>query len=373
MAELGLITVVGLGPAGADLMTSETAAAIAAHSGGRRFVRTLRHPAAAAVSGATSFDAVYDEADTFEEVYETICDRLVAAAGRGDLLYAVPGSPLVLERTVELLRRRVDALSVLPAMSFLDLAWARLGVDPVEAGVRLVDGHRFAQSAAGRSGPLLVAHCHARWVLSDMKLAVEREPGPVVVMQRLGLPDESVREVAWADLDRGVVEADHLTSVFVPGLHEPVAADLVRLDELVRTLRERCPWDREQTHASLRRHLLEETYETLEVIDERAGLDDDDVDERLDGHLMEELGDLLYQVWFQARLASERGAFTMADVARCVHDKLVARHPHVFRRRHSRRHRRGAGRMGDEEETREGPNLGDGRPARQPCPRCCGP
>ena len=325
----GRITVVGLGPAGAELITAETAAALAAHR--RRYVRTFRHPSASAVSDAVGFDDAYQQSSSFEEVYETICDRLAAAAAaHGDLLYAVPGSPLVLERSVELLRaRHGDGLRVLPALSFLDLAWSRLSVDPLEAGVRLVDGQRFAVSAAGCSGPLLAAQCHDRRILSEIKLAVPGEPEVAVVLQRLGLPDESIREVPWRDLDRAV-EPDHLTSLYVPELAEPVAAEIVRFDELVRTLREQCPWDREQTHASLRRHLLEETYETLEAIDERAGLDDDDVDERLDDHLREELGDLLYQVWFQARMASERGAFTMADVARGVHDKLVERHPHVF-------------------------------------------
>ena len=103
---------------------------------------------------------------------------------------------------------------------------------------------------------------------------------------------------------------------------------ILRLDELVRTLREQCPWDREQTHTSLRRYLLEETYEALEALDARAGGEGEAED--LDRNLCEELGDLLYQVWFQAHLASERGAFSIVDVARGVRDKLVARHPHVY-------------------------------------------
>ena len=103
---------------------------------------------------------------------------------------------------------------------------------------------------------------------------------------------------------------------------------IVRLDELVLKLREQCPWDREQTHTSLRRYLLEETYEALEALDARATGDGNAED--LDRDLCEELGDLLYQVWFQAHLASERGAFSIVDVARGVRDKLVARHPHVY-------------------------------------------
>ena len=109
---------------------------------------------------------------------------------------------------------------------------------------------------------------------------------------------------------------------------EALHAAISSLDELVRTLREQCPWDREQTHTSLRRYLLEETYEALEALDAMAG--GDGHVESLDRDLCEELGDLLYQVWFQARLASERGAFGIADVAREVREKLVARHPHVY-------------------------------------------
>ena len=103
---------------------------------------------------------------------------------------------------------------------------------------------------------------------------------------------------------------------------------IVGLDDLVRTLRQQCPWDREQTHTSLRRYLLEETYEALEVLDARTGGGGEAAD--LDRDLCEELGDLLYQVWFQAHLASERGAFSIVDVAQGVRDKLIARHPHVY-------------------------------------------
>jgi tetrapyrrole methylase family protein/MazG family protein len=324
------IVVVGLGPGGADQVTTATLEAIAAVT--HRRLRTALHPTAALVRGAPSFDEVYERADTFEEVYASIVDELVADARRhGELLYAVPGSPLVLERTVaDLLERaREDpdlSVDVLPAMSFLDVAWARLGVDPVEAGVRLVDGHRFAVEAAGERGPLLVAHAHADWVLSDIKLAVEDARGDesVTILQALGTPEERIVETVWAELDR-TVTADHLTSLWIPALAAPVGTEYVRFHQLARTLRERCPWDVEQTHASLVPHLLEETYE---VVDALQALDPDDP--TTDEHLVEELGDLLYQIEFHATIAEQEGRFTIADVARGIHDKLVRRHPHVF-------------------------------------------
>ena len=337
---MGRVVVVGLGPAGPEQLTAAATSAIGRIP--RRFLRTTRHPAAAAVEPAVSFDGLYESASSLDDVYAGIVDTLVEAATADDaeVLYAVPGSPLVAERTVELLLadERVD-VGLVAGLSFTDLAWARLGVDPVAAGVRLVDGHRFAVEAAGERGPLLVAQCDSRHVLSEIKLSVDGPPPPeVVVLSRLGLPDESVRTVAWDDIDREV-EPDHLTSLYVPVLAAPVAGEVARFAELVRTLRERCPWDREQTHATLTRHLLEETYEVLEAInslnpggeldvagvDVASGADNDGY-----GHLEEELGDLLFQVVFHATLAAEEGKFTLADVARGIHDKLVHRHPHVF-------------------------------------------
>lgn len=319
------VVVVGLGPAGPEHVTSAALAAIARIPA--RFVRTTRHPSAAVVPDARSFDHLYDTLDTFDAVYLAIVEELVAAAHEhGEVLYAVPGSPLVLERTVRLLRDdpRID-VEVVASLSFLDLAYDRLGIDPIEAGLRLIDGHEFATAAAGERGPMLVAHCHANWVLSDIKLAVEDAAGdePVVILQRLGCPDEAVVTTTWAELDR-TVEADHLTSIYVPSLAAPVGHQLVRFHEITRRLRSECPWDREQTHASLARYAVEETYELVEAIGE---LGDDGFG---DDELIGELGDVLLQVVLHAAIAEEEGRFSLADVAREISDKMVRRHPHVF-------------------------------------------
>jgi len=297
-----------------------------------RFVRTERHPAASLVEGE-SFDHHYEALPNFDAVYQHIADDLAAAASaHGRVLYAVPGSPRVAEHTVDLLARREDIDVVIhPALSFVDLTWVALGVDPISSGVRIIDGHRFATEAAGHAGPLLVAQCHSSQVLSDIKLAVE-EPGDlrVVVLQRLGAEDQHVFEIPWSELDRSV-EADHLTSIYVPELPVPVATAFARFDVLVKRLRLECPWDAEQTHSSLRRYLLEESYETLEALD-RLTETEDDSEERADrfDDLSEELGDLLYQIFFHSVLASEQGWFDVAQVAEGIHDKLFERHPHVF-------------------------------------------
>ncbi|CAN5479638.1 nucleoside triphosphate pyrophosphohydrolase [soil metagenome] len=325
------VHVIGLGTGGPDLVTVGALSLI--QSIPRQFLRTERHPAASVMPDAQWFDRLYETGSSMEQVYRSIVDALVAAATAehvenepfghvGEVLYAVPGSPVVAEHTVELLLgdERVEVV-IHPALSFLDLTWARLGIDPVESGVRLIDGHRFAVDAAGQRGPLLVGQCDNSFVLSDIKLSIDDPPSArVTVLQRLGLPDEQIFTVEWADLDRAVA-ADHLTSLWIPEFADPLSTQVVRFDELMRRLRIEDPWKAEQTHDSLKRFLLEETYEVFEAIDAYDAETGEGADE-----LCSELGDLLYQVVFHSAIGAEAGWFTLADVAEAIHDKLISRH-----------------------------------------------
>jgi len=348
------IVVVGLGPGGADLLLPAARAALARTP--VRYVRTARHPAVAELAADgidfVALDDHYDRGAALDDVYDSIVATLLTAAREcRDIAYAVPGHPLTAERTVDRLlsvaRDAGIAVEIVPGLSFADLAWSRVGLDPMTSGARIVDGRDFTFHAE----PLLVAQCDNAFVLSDVKLALLDALSPdsnVTVLQRLGLPDEVVTTVALADLDRAV-EPDHLTSVFVDArgtsdgdraevAHRDVGRALLQFVALVERLRGPggCPWDAEQTHHSLTRHLLEEAYEVAEAI---AALPETAPGPDADGapvpagaydHLEEELGDLLFQVVFHATLAREAGAFTLADVATGIHDKLVRRHPHVF-------------------------------------------
>jgi tetrapyrrole methylase family protein/MazG family protein len=335
------VVVVGLGPAGADLMLP--AARSALEQIPNRYVRTVRHPAVGDLTAAgvevRSFDGDYDTADDVDQVYARIVAELLdVAAAVGEVAYAVPGNPAVAERSVELLREaaaRGDiTLEIVPGLSFAELAWARLGIDPM-AGARVADARQLTAEAAVGEGPLLIAQCDTRLVLSDVKLVlleVLPADAPVTVLQRLGLSDEHVRTVALADLDRDV-EPDHLTALLVESGAGAAARELARLLGLAERLRRPggCPWDADQTHHSLTRYLLEEAYEVVEAVEALppaapAG----EVPAGAYRALEDELGDLLYQVIFHAVLAEEAAAFDMGDVARGIHDKLVRRHPHVF-------------------------------------------
>lgn len=323
------IVVAGLGPAGADLLNRLTLDAVDAAVHVR--LRTGVHPAAAAVRGET-YDHLYESLGSFEEVYEAIVADLIELSATGEVVYLVPGAPTVAERTVELLVAAHDRgaveVALLPALSFLDLAWSRLRIDPVEMGVTIADAHLFDPVKTG-GGSILIGQCHDAATMSDVKLAYDDpEPARATILHHLGLEDELIVEVDWADIDR-TVDPDHLTSLFIADA--PVVGigpALERFDSLVRRLRADCPWDKEQDHVSLVPHLIEEAYEVVEVIDAAAMAGGpSEIESDL---LCEELGDLLFQVFLHSVIASERFDFDMVDVANGIHDKLYARHPHVF-------------------------------------------
>ena len=331
------VVVVGLGPAGIDLLLPAARAALQRIP--VRYVRTARHPAVdeLALEGLVlePLDLLYDAGDDLDTVYAAIAARVVEAAHEhGEIVYAVPGSPSVAERTVVLLRGVGIDIEIVPGLSFADLAWNRLGIDPM-TGARVVDARTFTVDSAGFAGPMLLAQCDTRFVLSDVKLALLEVLPPeheVTVLQGLGLPDEQLVTVALAELDQSV-EPDHLTSVFVDTGDVSVAGELARLLALTERLRGPggCPWDAAQTHHSLRRHVIEEAYEVAAAIDDLpVDAPGGDIPAGAYDALEDELGDLLFQVMIHSVLASEAGAFTIADVARTVHAKLVRRHPHVF-------------------------------------------
>lgn len=324
-----VVRVVGLGPGALDDVTLRTHALLR-ESPVVRF-RTRQHPSAYHFVDVESYDEFYEDAASFDELYEGIVDDLVALAlssPTNEVIYAVPGSPLVAERTVELLRERREVTTITePAVSVIDVACAALGRDPMSAGLRVVDALGSHEDFRG-PGPLLILQTYAPEVLASV---ADRLPASseVVVLHHLGLDDEVVTTLRASAL-ASFHDADHLTSLWVEGFRDAGEAmgDLI---DFMKRLRAECPWDQEQTHASLTRHLLEEAYETIDALEtlvrvEAEGLDDGAAMD----HVEEELGDLLFQIVFHAELGDEEGNFNFATIADTVRDKLIGRHPHVF-------------------------------------------
>ncbi|EQD45757.1 tetrapyrrole methylase family protein, partial [mine drainage metagenome] len=141
---------------------------------------------------------LYERADTFDELYDAIVADLVdlaRRAGGGEVVYAVPGSALVAERTVALLRERDDLTVVIePAVSVIDVACAARGVDPMAAQLRVIDALAPGDRVRG-PGPLLVLQPYAPEVLAAFADRLEPDT-PVTVLHHLGLADEVVTTLA---------------------------------------------------------------------------------------------------------------------------------------------------------------------------------
>ncbi|WP_019640018.1 nucleoside triphosphate pyrophosphohydrolase [Paenibacillus fonticola] len=330
------ITVVGLGSGDPDQLTLGIMKRL--KTAAPRYVRTKDHPVVSwleAEEGVRfeSFDEVYEQQEDFPSVYEEIVARLLAHALAGpdgqEILYAVPGHPMVAEATVQILRRRCPeegiALQVYGGESFLDEAFVRLGFDPIE-GFQLLDASDVAAAMVDPRVHTLIGQVYDAFTASEVKLSLmEMYPDDyeVIIGHALGVKgQESIVRVPLFELDR-VAGYGNLSLIYIPASQDEGLRNrsFQRLHEIVAILRspDGCPWDREQTHQSIRKNLIEETYEVLETIDE------DDPD-----HMQEELGDLLLQVMLHSQMEEETGTFTAYDVIQSLNEKLIYRHPHVF-------------------------------------------
>ncbi|WP_338463447.1 nucleoside triphosphate pyrophosphohydrolase [Brevibacillus borstelensis] len=331
MNPKGTITVVGLGAGDLDQLPYGLYRTL--KEAGHLYVRTSEHPVLAELAGEvayTAFDDIYERHGSFDRVYAEIAETLLAkAVEEKEVVYAVPGHPLVAERTVQLLLQegpgRGVQIEVGGGQSFLDPLFARLRIDPIE-GFALLDGTALQVGQVHPGLHTIIAQVYDKLVASEVKLTLMEvlpDEYPVTVATAVGVKDmERIDTVPLYELDR----LDHfgnLTLVYVPQAKDE--AVLYRqfsfLKDIVATLRspEGCPWDREQTHQSIRKNLIEETYEVLETID------DEDPDA-----MCEELGDLLMQIMLHSQMAAEEGYFTVDDVVAGLNQKLIRRHPHVF-------------------------------------------
>lgn len=317
--------VLGLGPAGLEQLTVGNYRRLS--SAEKIFVRTVQHPCVQELMAegvrVESFDEVYASESVFEEVYQQIIERLKKELKEGrEVIYAVPGHPMVAERTIQLICENLaDDFSVIihPAMSFVDEIFRVLRFDPIE-GVLIRNYDALKNSGITGTEWLIIPQVYNQFIASEVKLDLMDfypDGAAVFVLRALGTPEERVDKLPLFEMDHGVF--DHLTTVVLPPSEEVIS--LSKLVEVMARLRSPngCPWDKEQTHQTLKSCLIEESYEVLDAIE------NDDM-----YNLCEELGDLLLQVVFHAQLASEDKNFEIQDVLRGIIQKLIRRHPHVF-------------------------------------------
>ena len=260
-----------------------------------------------------TLDELYEQCEDFDEHARLAAEAVCRAAEAGDVVYGVFD---VRDRSVSaLLGLRSDA-SVVPG-------------PPTEGAL---------MAYAGDSVQLLEASDWENYVLSPARSALvreldSRELAAEVKLKLMEVYPEESEALVWIggglartplyNLDR-LKGYDHRTCVLAPAINDLTQLerfDVERFEKVVEVLCAPggCPWDRQQTHASLRQYIVEEAYEVVDAIDEG------DPD-----HLYDELGDMLYQVVLHAEIGRRHGEFDMRDVATAISRKLIRRHSHIF-------------------------------------------
>lgn len=322
------ITVIGLGPGNGRYLTRSAWDQLA--SAETVYLRTRRHPAVYDLPPTVqpiSFDHLYETADQFEDVYRQIVAELIRLAQADDVIYAVPGHPLMGESTVTQLlaaaERHGIEVQIEPGVSFVEPVLTAVRADGLD-GMQLFDAIdlvTYHVPPLNPDVPLLLGQVYSHLLAGELKMTLMTlypDEHPVQLVHAAGTSDEFVETVPLYAIDHSE-RIDHLTSLYVPAL--PFAASLPALAETVATLRAPggCPWDQEQTPQSLRDGFLEEASEVLEALDQSDELG-----------LREELGDVFYHLVMQIQMASEDEIFRLTDVLAGIDAKLKRRHPHVW-------------------------------------------
>ena len=323
------ITIVSLGPGDPSLLT--LAAADALRGAGKLILRTGKHGVAAWLENQRisydTFDALYDEFWDFDELHEAMAKRLWKAAADEPITYAVmdgasDGSVAALIQ----LQPEDGILHKIAGLTSADVCLAAHPGNTVSAaGLRVLPAIDCANTAYDPSAALMITEINDRILAGEVKLYLTElynDEMEIVFFPPSEKAGRKAITIELADLDRQK-KYDHTCCAYIPAApfrtrRRFCMDDLV---SIVSTLRGPggCPWDREQTHESLRNTMLEESYEAAGAIDEK------DPD-----HLYDELGDVLLHIVMHADIARTHGTFTINDVYTAICEKMIYRHEHIF-------------------------------------------
>lgn len=324
-----MLKIMGLGPGAYEALTIGALKELKNNK--NIYFRTEKHPTVDFLKDGgikfESYDHAYEKYDSFDDVYKYIAEDLITKIKDDeDLIYAVPGHPLVAEKSVinliELCKENNIQYEVLPAVSFVDAMMEALQVDPIE-GVKIIDAFDMKNQILDKRVGTIITQVYNNFIASEVKLRLlegYEDDTEIIFVRAAGVEGlESIRKIPLYELD-WQEDIDYLTSIYIPK-DLGNKKDFQDLLDIIETLRNPggCPWDREQTHESLKSALLEECYEVIDAIENK----DEDA-------LIEELGDVLLQVVFHASIGKEDGYFDIMDVIGGISNKMINRHPHVF-------------------------------------------
>ncbi|EJO5347471.1 nucleoside triphosphate pyrophosphohydrolase [Clostridium botulinum] len=324
-----MINIIGLGPGSKESITLGTIDSLKTVD--KVFLRTEKHPTVEYINKLgiryETFDKEYELAESFDDVYNSIAKAVIEANKiNEDIIYAVPGHPLVAEKSVDILidlcNKNNIKFKILPAVSFVDALMESLLLDPVD-GLKIIDAFDIKNQVMDKRIGTIITQVYDKFIASEVKLNLMnyyKDDTEIFFVRAAGIEElEEIKKIPLYELDRQE-NIDHLTSVYIPKISSK-NYDFMDLLDIMDKLRgeDGCPWDKEQTHVSLKKYLIEESYEVIEAIDNK------DID-----MLVEELGDVLLQVVFHSQIGKEDGFFEIKDVIESICNKMINRHPHVF-------------------------------------------
>lgn len=265
-----------------------------------------------------TLDYVYDKADDFDKLDTMLASEVIKIVKTSDVIYVVPESAIAGDGSVKAIAQNYDNVEIIagdaPEYDMLSV----LTDADVSNGYTVIPAACLESGMFSSRLPLAITALDNEFLLSDVKLLLTQEYSDEHFVY-IG-KGKDFKKMSLFEIDR-FKNPDHNTMIYVPQKTISSRYDLFELEGVFEKLRSPngCPWDREQTHVSLKRYLLEECAEVLDAIDKGAMHE-----------LVDELGDVLLQVLFHATIASERGDFEMRDVIDNLVRKLIKRHPHVF-------------------------------------------
>ncbi|WP_313469634.1 MazG nucleotide pyrophosphohydrolase domain-containing protein [Carnobacterium sp.] len=324
---MGKISVVGLGPG--DMAQLPMGVYRLLKGGQPIFLRTKLHPVVETLAKEglefDSFDAVYEANEQFEGVYDKIVAQLIAAAEKQDIIYAVPGHPMVAEKTVQLLLEDKQGIEVeiKGGKSFLDDLFQAVRIDPVE-GFQLLDALDLKQDEIELGQHVIIMQVFNEYIASEVKLTLmEKYPDEhlVALVHAAGSQAEKVEWLPLFEIDR-MQGVHNLTSLYVPPLaQDDRTKSFQTLQYYIDTItgEDGDVWIKAQTHETLLPYLKEETDEFIEAVEKEDS-----------ENMVEELGDILMQVLYHTNLGERSGYFSLEEVVETLNKKLRRRHPHVF-------------------------------------------
>ena len=324
-----MIKIMGLGPGNPEAITIGTINELKKNK--NIFLRTEIHPTVDYINDIKinykTYDNLYEESTSFDEVYSSIAQDLINKHNElGDIVYAVPGHPLVAEKSVtnliDLCEKNNIEYEIIPAVSFIDAVIERLKIDPI-AGFKVIDAFDIKKQVLDNRVGTIITQVYNPLIASEVKLKlceVFGDEAEIIYCRAVGIKgQERIERIPIFELDMQQ-DIDYLTSVYIPRdiICKKDLKDLIDLVDILRG-NNGCPWDREQTHESIKTAIVEESYEVLDAINNK------DYDA-----MIEELGDVLFQIVFRASIEKDDGYFNLTDIIEAIYNKMVYRHPHVF-------------------------------------------